>query len=555
MIAIFIYSCANIAMPPGGPKDTQPPKEVKSMPPNYSKNFNIDKARIYFDEFVTLNDVTNQVIISPPLEEMPEFSLRGRSLVIEFMEDFKENTTYTIFLGSAISDITETNILTNFEYVFSTGNTIDSLSIHGKVINAFDNKPEKDILVMLYLQTYDSIPYKEKPYYITRTGESGEFALNNLGEGKYKIFALRDANSNYIYDLPNEAIAFSDSLIESEYFKMFQNDSLVSDSLINSEIINDTLKPFSYQLSLFEEPDTLQRLARAYSPLEGKLVFIFLKSTINPHIRLLNHDFKTSWYIEDFNSTNDTLTYWITNFERDTLLLEVSDNGFVLDTTEIIIVKHKKKKEKLKDKGEKLSKKLVLVSNARRSFNYYDPLIVTSSYPLTDFDFSEILLIEEEDTLKAKLVFDDQIKRMIRLDYEFKENTTYRLFIPDSAFTDIINRSNDTVLINFRTTSDDDYGILMLKLKVPGTDDQYIIQLLNEKDKVLQQQIVTASTEIIYKHLKPAKYLIKAILDNNINGKWDTGNYLNKLQPEKVYFFPAKINIRSKWEIEEEWKL
>lgn len=555
MIAIFIYSCANIAMPPGGPKDTQPPKEVKSMPPNYSKNFNIDKARIYFDEFVTLNDVTNQVIISPPLEEMPEFSLRGRSLVIEFKENFKENTTYTIFLGSAISDITENNILTNFEYVFSTGNTIDSLSIHGKVINAFDNKPEKDILVMLYLQTYDSIPYKEKPYYITRTGESGEFALNNLGEGKYKIFALRDANSNYIYDLPNEAIAFSDSLIEAEYFKMFQNDSLVGDSLIKSEIISDTLKPVSYQLSLFEEPDTLQRLARAYSPLEGKLVFIFLKSTINPHIRLLNHDFKTSWYIEDFNSTNDTLTYWITIFERDTLLLEVSDNGFVLDTTEIIIVKHKEKKEKLKGKGEKLSKKLILTSNARRSFNYYDPLIVTSSYPLTDFDFSELLLIEEEDTLKAKLVFDDQIKRMIRLDYEFKENTTYQLFIPDSAFTDIINRSNDTVLINFRTTSDDDYGILMLKLIVPGTDDQYIIQLLNEKDKVLQQRIVTASTEIIYKHLKPAKYLIKAILDNNSNGKWDTGNYLNKLQPEKVYFFSAKINIRSKWEIEEEWKL
>jgi len=499
--------------------------------------------------------VATQVIISPPMEELPEFNLRGKSVVIDFVEDFKENTTYTIFLGSAIADITENNVISNFEYVFSTGDDIDSLSIRGSVVNAFNNEAEKDILVMLYLQTYDSVPYKEKPYYLTRTNESGEFALNNLAAGEYKMFAISDANSNFIYDLPNEAIAFSDSLLNAEFYPPVQIDTLLSDSLSTLGIIIDTIKPPSYKLYLFEEPNTVQRLVRAHSPIQAKIELIFLKPTTNPGLRVLNHNYTASWYIEDFSTNMDTLVYWITSTEKDTLIIEISDNSSVMDTAEIIISKPKEKKQKIKKKEIEQPEKLLIKTNTARSFNYFGQLSLTSTYPLEKADLSQILLIEALDTLKPDISFSDKIKTQLTTDYEFKDNTLYQLFIPDSVFTDIINRSNDTIIVNFKTNSPDDFGTLKLTLKLPETKDQYIIQLLDEKKKLLRQQVVIANANIIYDHLEPAKYMLKAVLDKNNNGKWDTGNYLNNIQPEKTYFFPSLINIRSKWEIEEEWEL
>ena len=164
-------------------------------------------------------------------------------------------------------------------------------------------------------------------------------------------------------------------------------------------------------------------------------------------------------------------------------------------------------------------------------------------------------MTEGTDTLTPGISFANKIKTELLVDYKFKENKKYRIFIPDSVFYDIINRSNDTIIINFNTNSVDDFGTLILKLKVPELKGQYIIQLLDEKEKILQQQIVTTDTKIIYNHLKPAKYTLKAVFDNNNNGKWDTGNYLYNIQPERVYFFPSIISIRSKWEIEEEWEL
>lgn len=556
VLVIIINSCANIAMPSGGPKDVTPPREVKSDPPNHSKNFNSKKIRIYFDEFVTLKDVASQVIISPPMETMPEFNLRGKSVMINFDADFEENTTYTIFLGSAIADITENNIMSNYEYVFSTGKTIDSLSIRGKVVNAFNNQPEKDILVMLYKQTYDSIPYKEKPYYLTRTDESGVFALNNLSEGNYKVFALRDANSNYLYDLPNEAIAFADSLVEPQYYEILKPDTTVNDSLHDTALINDTIQDFLHELFLFEETDYQQKLIRAYSPKKGKFVLIFQRPTDQPRIRVLNHDFNNIWYIEDFNKTKDTLNYWVINNEKDTLLIEITDNQTVFDTSEIVIAaKAKPSKKKQKDEEAHEAGTLTFTSNAKRAFDYYDNLKLTSSYPIEKSDFSEILFIESEDTLKAPLSFVDDIKMNIILDYELKENTTYKLIIPDSVFTDIMGFCNDSIIIDFNTSSQDDYGTLILKLQTPSGDYKFLIQLLTEKEQLINQQSITSDTIIVYKYLKPAKYILKAFKDKNNNDKWDTGDYLNKIQPEKVYYFPARINIRAKWEIEEEWKL
>jgi hypothetical protein len=557
-IVILAYSCANIAMPTGGPKDVTPPKEVKSVPENYSVNFDSKRVRIFFDEFVNLKDVATQVIISPPMQEMPEFIVRGKSVIIDFDEVFRENTTYTVFLGSAIADITENNTIANFEYVFSTGNTLDSLSIRGKVINAFDNKPKESVLVMLYHETYDSVPYKEKPYYLTKTDKDGMFALNNLGKGKYKMFALMDANSNFIYDLPNESIAFTDSLLTAFYYHLPQQDSLSADSLSTDTIVPQSFMPFEHELYLFEEPDTIQQLLRVYSPMESRIDVIFRNSTEKPEINVLNYQFDEKFYIEDFNKSNDTLIYWITNKESDTLLVEVSDSGVVYDTVEVIISKPEKERserKKKKDQNRDQAERLGISTNAGRTMDFFKKLELNSVYPLTSCDFQKVLLIENNDTILPRLTFKGPLKKSIVFDYNFKEETKYKVFVPDSVFYDINNKSNDTLLIDFTTNSVDDFGVLFLKMRFEEPGSQYIVQLLSEKEALVKQLIVTSDKELVFNNLKPSKYILKAIKDDNKNGKWDTGNYLKQIQPERVYFFPAKIHIRSKWEIEEEWNL
>jgi len=281
---LLLASCANIVTPSGGSKDITPPAVVKSSPENYSTRFDVDIVTITFDEFIQLQDLRNHLIISPPIEQAPDFRIKGKTVIIKFAEKLVDNTTYTINFGDAIRDITESNPIENFQYVFSTGDFLDSLSIKGKVENAFDLKTAKGTLVMLYAcsntsSEYDSLPYKELPNYFAKTDASGGFKINNIKEGKYQVFALKDENRNYLYDLPNEQIAFLNKTI---------------DPAGSSEIL----------LPLFEETKSKQRLKKAYAEQYGKLTFIFNEPTNNVRLRPLNFSSKKPWEIVDFTKNN-----------------------------------------------------------------------------------------------------------------------------------------------------------------------------------------------------------------------------------------------------------
>ena len=210
IIGVFIFQrCANPVMPVGGPKDVAPPIVTETEPVNYSLFFEEDQFRIYFNEFVSLKDVDKQLIVSPPLMERPELKIRGRSVLFKFDrdEELKADATYSIFFGNAIQDLTEGNPLGNFIYVFSTGEHLDSLSIIGKVNMAFDMAPAEETFVMLYTDNndtipFDSLPYKVRPDYVSKTDEHGHFGLYNLAGKEFKLFAIKDVNSNYIYDIP-----------------------------------------------------------------------------------------------------------------------------------------------------------------------------------------------------------------------------------------------------------------------------------------------------------------------------------------------------------------
>ena len=232
--------CANVVSPTGGPKDKLPPVVLLASPENQSTMFHGKEIHITFDEYVTLNNPNSNILISPPLENNPDYKLNGKSLIIKFKEPLRADVTYSINFGEAIKDLHEGNILKGYSYVFSTGDNIDTLTLEGKLLQADTHKPTADYYVMLYCDEndtigIDSLPYLVKPYYLTKSDKDGNFKFSGLKERDYLIFALKDENSNLRFDLPNESIAFLDSLVKPIHDIQFtiNNDSLLNDSLNN----------------------------------------------------------------------------------------------------------------------------------------------------------------------------------------------------------------------------------------------------------------------------------------------------------------------------------
>jgi hypothetical protein len=551
--------CANPVTPSGGPKDTEPPVITKSEPPLNTVNFNAKKIRIAFNEFIQLKDINSQAIISPPMNKMPSFKLRGKSLIIEFQEPLKENSTYNVFLGNSIVDLTESNPFDNFQYVFSTSNVIDSMSFQGTVINSFDLTPAKGVNVMLYLDNndtipFDSLPYFVKPYYLTRTDASGKFSLNNLMQKSFKIFALNDQNGNFIYDQPGEFIAFSDSMVNPIFAKVAAPDSIVPDSMLIENFETLMAGSSQMQLYLFQEADSKQRLVRASLIKKGLVSFIFKKPVSDLSVRPLNISNSDSWGIQEDNSTKDTINFWLKNIEPDSVRFEISDAGIILDTVDLA-VKKKEREKKRSNTGNDTTYLSVKTELKTNHAELYLPFILYFEYPVVSYQNDKINLFEDDSIpLNADYHFTDHTQRKFAIDHEWKSATSYKLSIIDSAFFDLQGKTNDTLTYSFISKSTEDYGnfLINIKLKLPGTNT--IFQLLSG-DKIIEEIQIKESQRLSFKHLAPGDYKLKAIFDRNSNGKWDTGDYIHKIQPEKIMFFSQGVTVRANWDVEEDWEL
>ena len=340
-MAVIIYSCAKIGAPVGGSKDITPPKVVESKPAMNSINFSGKKVEITFDEFVQLTDITKNFVISPPMKKRPQVLLRNKSVVVSMEEALKPNATYRLFFGNAVVDNNEKNQLKNFEFIFSTGNVVDSLSLRGRVMDAFDHTPDKDsYFVMLYSKSQDSIPRKQLPEYITKTDEKGWFSITHIRPDTFMIFALKDLNQNFLFDLPNEPIAFSDTLLPINQ-KYFLPDSLVKP---DSSAIDSTQRgPFKSQIKLYSfiENHEKQYIKKTERPALERFDLIFNMSifdslTITP----LNFN-RRNWFEPDYNVKNDTMSYWITDTSivyKDTLKVRLGYS--VYDSLQRIVPKY-----------------------------------------------------------------------------------------------------------------------------------------------------------------------------------------------------------------------
>ncbi len=603
VLLVLAVACANPMSPTGGPKDETPPKVIKSSPPNFSTNFKENEIVITFDEYINLKDINTQLIISPPVQELPDFRNKGKSLVVKFKEPWRSETTYNIFFGDAIVDITEGNPLGGYKFTFSTGDVLDSMMIKGKIINAFNLTPVKGAFVMLYDTVFDSIPYKQLPYYIAKTTENGDFELSNLRNKKYLIFGLTDLNANYLFDSNNEEISFIDSLIspwienkkvskpivigqdqdssgvknqpvtisqtdttpqDSVIIALTNRDSIAAIDTIPKPVISDSIalnadslilaakENMSELLFHFKEVDSTQRLLKTTLLRDNVVTFIFKVPVKDPAFKFLKEENEIK-NVLGYNTGRDSLTMWLPGYTSDSIRLKVSDQKQTLDTIEMSV----KVREKNIKKNENKSKLPLKITNnlASGRIRPNSALRLTFADPLEAYDFSGITL--KEDSLfvtNYTIEFRDSLKKQLEIDYKWKEGVLYSLTLPDSAMVGIMGSNNDSTSYSFMIMKEEETAKLTLNIDIPE-NTPYIIQLMDTKDKILSQYFISEDNTIEFTYLTPGKYKIKAIDDRNGNGYWDTGKYLLKRYPERVIFYDKELDLRANWTLDETWKI
>jgi hypothetical protein len=566
LASVFLFeNCAKIGSVTGGLKDEDPPELVSSSPANYSTNFTGKRIDVTFDEFITLNNVNQALIVSPPMETKPEVRLKGKSIQINLLSDLLDNTTYTLNFGNAIEDNNERNVLENFEFVFSTGNYLDSLTIEGTLLDAFTLQPHKEpFIIMAYDRLGDSIPMLEAPLYVGRTDAAGFYRINNMKADTFRIFALKDLNFNYRFDLPNEQIAFADSFVYLFPDSLEINDpaDLKKDSILAAELelkmppdsllkktrkrkVRETwFKPVLVDLRSFEQESKIQFITDNERK-EDRHIFLSFNLPLekDPEIRGLNFD-EDDWFIMEPGMARDTFTLWIKDsmvYHLDTISLEIAypalDSMAVLftqkDTLDFIIRRQQEVKGKVQPDTAAAFIISTIANNTRQDLHRNIPL--ETKYPLADYDRNKIELFHIPDSIEFpmeyKITRDSISYRKYYINLPWISKGKYRLYIEPGAFTDIYGNVNDTVNVSFNIQDVEYYGTLIQTIS--NVQTPIIIQLMNEKEVVLDQRFVDKNTKVEFPYLRPARYIVKYIFDENRNGKWDTGNYLLKQQPEK----------------------
>jgi hypothetical protein len=562
LVSLFVLSqCANSVSPSGGPKDIAPPTVTGCTPPNYSVHFKGKTIRIDFDEFINAETTGDKILVSPPLPEQPDYRVRGKGLVITFADTLRPNRTYSIDFSTSISDITEGNKLLGFKYAFSTGSVLDSLTVAGKVTDAFTTAPVKDVLVMLYTLDNDTVPPDSlpvliRPLYLTRTSEDGSFTLSNLASGSYKMFALEDKSGDMLFNFKGEQIAFADSLVSPWYSGPAVHDTAARDSLTADTLTLHGSPPHALDLKLFMPTDSTQSLDKSALVRDRMINLIFRYPPHNLRIVPLNSDSLSDWCLMDPGILGDTLTLWLTGNLPDSVKLKVSADMMKNDTIDLPVHLNDTDKKGRKAAEEKPKPLEVRTNNQGGILNHFvSPLILTASYPLKKYDLSKIRLIDWKDTIRPAAAIFDSIHRRIVVRHKWAEARPYQLFVPDSAFLSVNGLANDTIRVRFRTADPRNYGNIKINLSVPDGIPQVIVQLMTSNDKVVEERIINKTGRVSFDYLLPAKYKLKVILDNNQNRQWDSGDYFRKVQPEKVICFPRILDLRANWDIEESWQL
>ena len=589
VVICLLSSCAKMGQPDGGWYDETPPRILGASPSDKATEVTDHKMYIYFNEFIKLSDATQKVVVSPPQMEAPDIKDAGKRIIIDLKDSLKANTTYTIDFSDAISDNNEGNPLGNYTYSFSTGTEIDTMEVSGYVYEAENLEPIKGILVGLYDNLADSVFRKEPFQRVSRTDSRGRFVIKGIKPGNFRVYALMDADGNYLYNQKSEKIAFSRDIIVPSCKPDIRQDTIWRDSLHIDNILRVPYTHFfpdDIVLRAFTEEQTDRFLLKSERKEPNRFTLTFSHGDADlPIIRGLDFDAENAFVVES-SEKNDSITYWLRDtllVNQDTLQMEVqyhaTDSAGLLymktDTLSLLskesyakrlkqkekeYAEWKKKQEKAEKRGDPFQKEMpVPPLNIGMNFaGDIDPdknPVLTFETPLEVADTSKIHLYSKHDTLWYRSPFllreKVNVPRTYEVIGEWRPDIEYSLEIDSAAFVDIYGSVSNTAKKGFKVKSNDAYGTIFMTLD--GMRGKRVVaQLLSSTDVVMKEvRTQTGNAEFFY--VNPNTYYLRIFVDENDNGKWDTGNYDEGRQAEAVYYYPSKIECKERWDITESW--
>ena len=609
LLSCLLFACANIGNPNGGPYDEDPPKFIASKPVMDQLNFKGKKIEVLFDEYISIDNPSENVIVTPPQLQNPTIMAIGKKITVELKDTLIENTTYTIDFTSSITDNNEKNALENFSFAFSTGDVLDTLRISGVLINAEDLEPVQKTIVGIHSNLSDTAFTTTQFLRTSKTDERGRFVIHNVAPGSYRVFALEDKNRNYIYDKNNdESLAFLDSIVVPSWERIMVADTIWKDSIVVDTVMmveKTMFYPNDLMLWFFKDSVTpRQRLLRP----ERLQNYIFtLKfnapmDTLPTPVPLNFEPADSLWYITQKGEDSESfaINYWILDsmiYKIDTLSIAVSywkNNDSIPDIIELktdtLNLVYRDATQKNKSKPKSASKPVKIRKSEKSSsdttktepelppviplqvnitpsgtLNPYDIITVVFNEPVMDVRKEFFVMELGVDTLWESVDFEfeeDSIRAMTYLiKYPFKYSETYRLSVDSALLCGVYGHCNENISTSMTVKGEKDYGSLLVSvngLPLTGDSSEVIpafIELLNSNGTFVRRATVK-NGRANFIDIPPEKYYARIILDANGNDKWDAGNYEDKLQPEKViYFLEKQFELLQNWKIEETWDI
>ncbi len=488
------------------------------LPKNGQTNFVKQEIVFTFDEWVKLQNVANEVVVSPPLAKSPDIKLKNKELIFNFHPDevLKEDVTYTINFGEAVKDLTEGNPA-KLKYVFSTGDLIDSLIVNGSVVDAIKKEPIKDCLVMLHKNMSDTVVRTETPYYFDKTDDSGRFEIGNVKEGSYKIFALHeDQGRRYLFDTETEGIGFLDEAV----------------------VVNDSLGK-GIRLKVFKEQEELtlksEKLVRY-----GHAKFIFNRE---PYELDISHEDVGQDLTYEYRK--DTVHAWYDT--EDPFLVYLANDTLWTDTVKI---KSLARDEFLKTAKLSLKDAHSNVKNVNRKegirLEFFSPLTVVNN-DLVD------LYADTTQTIVDVTLEKDTSGFGVNIIADWMQSIPYELVLLPGAVEDRFGAKNDTLNLSYFMKSDEDYGEIKMAVTELDSTANYILKLLTKSNQEKKRYTIRGQSEysVSIPFMEPGDYKIELVQDSNKNGRWDTGSYNDRKYPEIIYTQNLE-KLRANWTLEVE---
>ncbi|MDR3309404.1 MAG: Ig-like domain-containing protein [Tannerella sp.] len=606
--AVIAFACANIGNPNGGPYDETPPRFVSSNPEMNQLRFKGKKIEVVFDEFISVDNPSENVIVTPPQKQSPFIQAVGKKINVELKDSLKENTTYTIDFTSSVSDNNEKNVLENFSFAFSTGDVLDSMQIGGMLINAYDLEPVQKVIVGIHSDMSDTAFTHTPLLRTSKTDERGRFVIHNVAHGAYHVFALEDKNRNYSYDKNNdESLAFLDSLIIP-----WCERAMVSDTIWRDTITVDTVR--LVERTLFYPKDLLlwyfkdsitprQRMLRPDRPQDYIFTLKFNAPVDTfPMPQPLNFEPEdTTWYVTQHGQDAEgfAINYWVLDsaiYKIDTLLVSVTywkNNDTVPDLLELqtdtltLVNKEgmKKKKEaaraakrppkvkkRPKDDADSIPAEpappphvpLQMTISPSGELNPYDEISIVFNEPVMDVRKEFFIMEAAVDTLWEAAEFEFEADSIHAMTYRIRRplryDEKYRLTVDSALLCGVYGHCNDSTTTNFTVKGEKEYGHLSINVQgLPSVGDSgsvtpAFVELLNASGSPVRRAVVEHGVAM-FANMPAEKYYARLTLDVNGNGRIDAGNYELRLQPERVVYFPKQFEIRQNWKIEELWDI